>query len=134
VGRSASAAANPGQESAIRLALLSWHSLAGCARQINLWVWRGVAGHGTLMTLDARPCAWAPGHAEHVPWRWLTAKNSGHGSAPSNQRGIVRAFTRYCLTLRREIVLSSGWFGSSARQMTRRSPYRQLEESGVAYS
>ena len=37
-----------------------------------------------------------------------------------------RAFTLYCLTLRREILFPLGWFGSS------RSPYRQLSESGVA--
>jgi hypothetical protein len=49
-----------------------------------------------------------------------------------HQRGIARAFMRYCLTLRREILFPLGWFGSSATQMTRRSPYRQLEESGVA--
>ena len=49
-----------------------------------------------------------------------------------HQRGIVRAFTRYCLTLRSEILFPLGWLGSSATQMTRRSPYRQLSESGVA--
>ena len=49
-----------------------------------------------------------------------------------HQRGIVRAFRRYCLTLRSEILFPMEWFGSSATQMTRRSPYRQLSESGVA--
>ena len=48
------------------------------------------------------------------------------------QRGIVRAITRYCLTLRSEILLFLGWFGSSAMQMTRRSPCRQSVRSGVA--
>ena len=39
---------------------------------------------------------------------------------------------RYSLTLRREIVLSVGWFGSSARQMALWSPCRQPEGSGIA--
>jgi|RhiMetStandDraft_4_1073278.scaffolds.fasta_scaffold17739_2 hypothetical protein len=67
----------------------------------------------------------------------ITASTAGPGFAgvvppKQHQRGIVRAFTVYCLTLRREILFPLGWFGSSAMQMTRRSPYRQSERSGVA--
>ena len=43
-----------------------------------------------------------------------------------------REQARYSLTLRREILLFSRWSGSSAMQMTRRSPCRQFERSGVA--
>jgi hypothetical protein len=39
---------------------------------------------------------------------------------------------RYSLTLRREIVLSSGWSGSSATQMALWSPCRQPSGYGVA--
>ena len=73
---------------------------------------------------------------EFLPW--LTNGNHGWrgyaGGLPpkQHQRGIVRAFTLYSLTLRREILFPLGWFGSSAMQMTRRSPYRQSERSGVA--
>ena len=42
-----------------------------------------------------------------------------------------RALTLYCLTLRKEILLFSGWSGSSAKQMTSRLPCRHCEGSGV---
>ena len=56
----------------------------------------------------------------------------GSARSASFRRCSGRAFTLYCLTLRKEILFPLGWFGSSATQMTRRSPYRQPERSGVA--
>jgi hypothetical protein len=45
-----------------------------------------------------------------------------------------RKQARYSLTLRSEILLSSGWAGSTAKQMTSRSPCRHSEGSGGAKS
>ncbi len=81
---------------------------ASAASQLG-WVWRGSCRIIRSPLPTTEDCEFLP---------WLNS--------------IVRAFTLYCLTLRREILFPLGWFGSSAMQMTRRSPYRQSERSGVA--
>ena len=70
-------------------------------------------------TLGANPASSASRHP-HPP-----TFPSGPRCEPVHSVWCASGKARYSFTFRREIVLSVGWFGSSARQMALWSPCRQ---------
>ena len=86
--------------------------------------------HGNDPRLTPTSSAARSWPAETAGNTWKIQNFFSHEARAAHGVRIRKA--RYSFTLRREILLSSGWSGSSARQMALWSPCRQSQGYGVA--
>ena len=82
-----------------------------------------------LRSYAQNPASTEPGAVQSVRAGFERCGTPPAPTSPAPAQPRERA--RYSLTLRREILLSSGWAGSTAKQMTSRSACCQSEGSGV---